>query len=50
MSRDSTRFITDRTRPFHVPGARIAFLFPFSGDETLLRWVDTHRSRPRVPR
>lgn len=37
VSRDPTRHITDRSRPFHIPGARIDFHFPFSGDETLLR-------------
>jgi hypothetical protein len=32
VSRDPMRGILDRSRPFYVPGTRVTFIIPFSGD------------------
>jgi hypothetical protein len=37
-SRDATRAIFDRTRPFYVPGTTITFTVPFDGDAELFRF------------
>lgn len=36
VSRDPTRFIDDPTRPYYVPGTRVTFIVPFTGDPELL--------------
>lgn len=36
VSRDSTRFIHDRSRPFFIPGERFEVHIPFEGDSDLL--------------
>ena len=32
VSRDPMRFITDRSRPFHMPGTELSIFVPFTGD------------------
>jgi hypothetical protein len=36
VSGDPMRFISDRSRPFYLPGTRITFIVPFIGDANLL--------------
>lgn len=35
VSHDQQRYIRDRSRPFHVPGRRISFFVPFTGEGIL---------------
>jgi len=35
VSRDPMRFITDRSRPFYIPGTRLTIIVPFTGDGSL---------------
>jgi hypothetical protein len=37
VSGDPNRFFRDPGRPFYLPGTRLAFHFPFTGDEAVLR-------------
>jgi curved DNA-binding protein CbpA len=35
VSRDPTRFITDRSKPFYINGTELTYVIPFSGDAAL---------------
>lgn len=37
VSRDQNRYISDRSRPFHISGTKITFFIPFEGDPELFR-------------
>lgn len=37
VSRDPMRFITDRSRPFYIPGVRIEITIPFDGEAELFK-------------
>lgn len=37
VSRDPNRYITDRSRPFHIPGTKTVIAVPFDGDSVFFR-------------
>lgn len=37
VSRDQSRYISDRSRPFHISGTKITYFIPFEGDGELFR-------------
>lgn len=37
VSKDGNRYISDRSRPFYIPGTKITFFIPFEGDGDLFK-------------
>jgi hypothetical protein len=49
VSRNFDRMISDRSRPFYVPGTRITLILPFSGEAELLGYTPSTRFMGAVP-